>query len=30
MRLGDFANPARVGDGALQGAAGDFGRYTIA
>jgi hypothetical protein len=30
MRLGDFANPARVGDAALQGGAGDFGRHTIA
>jgi hypothetical protein len=30
MRLDDFANPARVGDAALQGGAGDFGRYTFA
>jgi hypothetical protein len=30
MRLTDFANPARVGDAALQGAAGDFGRHTVA
>ncbi len=30
MRLGDFANPARVGDAAMQGGAGDFGRHTIA
>jgi hypothetical protein len=30
MRLSDFANPARVGDSALQGGAGDFGRHTVA
>jgi hypothetical protein len=30
MRLADFANAARVGDAALQGGAGDFGRYTFA
>jgi hypothetical protein len=30
MRLSDFANPARVGDTALQGGAGDFGRHTVA
>ncbi len=30
MRLADFANPARVGDAALQGRAGDFGHHTFA
>jgi hypothetical protein len=30
LRLTDFANAARVGDAALQGGAGDFGRYTFA
>ena len=30
MRLADFANPARVGDAALQGGFGDFGKHTVA
>ena len=30
MRPADFLNPARVGDAALQGSAGDFGRNTFA
>jgi hypothetical protein len=30
LRLSDFANPARVGDAALQGGAADFGRHTFA
>ncbi len=30
LRLSDFANPARVGDVAMQGGAGDFGRYNFA
>ena len=30
MRLADFANPARVGDAALQGGEGDFGKHTVA
>jgi hypothetical protein len=30
LRLSDFANPARVGDAAMQGGAGDFGRHTFA
>jgi hypothetical protein len=30
MRPADFLNPARVGDAAMQGSAGDFGRNTFA
>jgi hypothetical protein len=30
LRLVDFNNPARVGDAALQGGGGDFGRHTVA